>query len=148
MLRTSDVARWTTGEKLHRVEIKGYEKGPGDRHGCPSPGIGLTPDTRELWVCDGHNKAVHIFDNTVMPPKQLQTLTVRDQPGWVTFSIDGTHAYPSTGEVFETRSKKLIASLKDEEGRDLGSEKLLEIDFAGDKPHRTGDQFGIGTTNN
>jgi DNA-binding beta-propeller fold protein YncE len=141
-----EVGDLKTGKMLHRVEIKGYEKGPVDRHGCPSHGVGLTPDNRELWVCDGHNKAVHIFDNTVMPPKQMQTLTVRDQPGWVTFSIDGKHAYPSTGEIFDTRSKKLIKSLKDEEGRDIGSEKLLEIDFAGDKPQRNGDQFGIGTT--
>ena len=79
-----------------------------------------------------------------MPPKQTTTLTVRDQPGWVTFSIDGTHAYPSTGEVFETKSKKLMASLKDETGRDVGSEKLLEVVFDGTRPVRNGDQFGVG----
>ena len=107
----------TTGKVLHRVEVKGYEKGPVKRHGCPSHGVGLTPDETELWLCDGHNNAVHIFDNTVMPPKQMSTITVRDQPGWVTFSIDGKHAYPSTGEVFDTRTKKLIASLQDEQGR-------------------------------
>ena len=94
-----------TGKKLHRVEVQGYQKGPVDRHGCPSHGIGLTPDERELWLSDGHNKAMHVFDNTVMPPKQMTTLALRDQPGWVTFSIDGRHAYPSTGEVFETRTR-------------------------------------------
>src|SRR5439155_16154651 len=78
-----------TGRKLHRVEIQGFEKGPVKRHGCPSHGIGLTPDERELWVSDGHNNAMHIFDNTVMPPKPLTTLNLRDQPGWITFSIDG-----------------------------------------------------------
>ena len=52
-------------------------------------------------MADGHNNAMHIFDNTVMPPKQTQTIMVRDQPGWITFSIDGRHAYPSTGEVFD-----------------------------------------------
>ncbi len=70
---------------------------------------------------------------------------MRDQPGWVTFSIDGRHAYPSTGEVFDVKTKKLIASLKDETGRDIGSEKLLEIVFDGTKPVRNGDQFGVGT---
>src|SRR5205814_440463 len=83
-------------------------------------------------------------DNTSMPPKQIATLKVRDQPGWVTFSIDGTHAWPSTGEVFDVKSKKVIASLTDEDRREIGSEKLLEIDFDGDKPIRNGDQFGIG----
>jgi hypothetical protein len=133
------------GKKLHRVEVQGYQKGPVDRHGCPSHGIGLTPDERELWLSDGHNKAMHVYDNTVMPPKQMTTLPLRDQPGWVTFSIDGRHAYPSTGEVFDVRSKKLITALQDETGRQVGSEKLLEVAFNGNKPVRAGDQFGIGT---
>jgi hypothetical protein len=34
--------------------------------------------------------------------------------------------------------------LKDETGRPVQSEKLLEIIFAGSKPVRCGDQFGIG----
>ena len=130
---------------LGRVgEIQGFEKGPVDRHGCPSHGIGLTPDETEVWVSDGHNKAMHVFDNTVMPPKQKTTLKLRDQPGWITFSIDGKTAWPSTGEVFDVKSKQLIASLKDETGRDIGSEKLLEVVFDGNKVVKTGDQFGIG----
>ncbi len=39
-----------TGQKLHRVEVQGVKMGPVARHGCPSHGIGLTPDERELWV--------------------------------------------------------------------------------------------------
>src|SRR4029453_6783411 len=141
-----EVGDLRTGGKRARGEGQGYQQGPVDRHGCPSHGIGLTPDESELWLCDGHNKAVHVFDNTVMPPKQMTTIQVRDQPGWITFSIDGKHAYPSTGEVFDTRTKKLIAALKDETGREIGSEKLLEIVFDGGKPVRVGDQFGVGTT--
>jgi hypothetical protein len=133
-----------SGKMLYRVEVQGYRKGPVKRHGCPSHGIGLTPDERELWVCDGHNNAVHVFDNTVTPPKQVGTIGVRDQPGWISFSIDGTHAYPSTGEVFDTQSKKRLAALQDEEGRDIGSEKLLEVVFDGKRPVRAGDQFGLG----
>jgi DNA-binding beta-propeller fold protein YncE len=133
-----------TGKKLHRVEVRGYQKGPVARHGCPSHGVGLTPDNKELWLSDGHNSAMHIFDNTVMPPRQVATLKVRDQPGWITFSIDGKYAYPSTGEVFETASKKRVAALQDEVGRQIGSEKLLEVVFDGKKPVRAGDQFGVG----
>jgi hypothetical protein len=133
-----------SGRKLHHVEVQGYEKGPVDRHGCPSHGIGLTPDEKELWLSDGHNKAMHVFDNTVMPPKQMTTLKLRDQPGWVTFSIDGRHAYPSTGEVFDTRTKQMVVALHDESGRQIGSEKLLEVVFDGSKPIRAGDQFGVG----
>ena len=140
-----EIGDLTTGKVLHKVEVQGFQKGPVKRHGCPSHGVGLTPDETELWLCDGHNNAVHVFDNTVMPPKQMTSITVRDQPGWVTFSIDGRHAYPSTGEVFDTRTKKLVTALQDEQGRQVGSEKLLEIVFAGPKPVSNGDQFGLGT---
>jgi len=133
-----------TGKKLDRIEVAGYSRGPVKRHGCPSHGIGLTPDEKELWVADAFNKCIHIFDLTSMPPKPVQTLKLRDEPGWVTFSLDGRLAYPSTGEVFDVASRKIVATLTDEAGRAVESEKMLEIDFEGGKPVRAGDQFGIG----
>jgi DNA-binding beta-propeller fold protein YncE len=139
-----EVGDMRTGQKLHHVEVQGYQPGPVDRHGCPSHGIGLTPDERELWLADGHNKMLHVFDHTVMPPKQTTSIAVRDQPGWITFSLDGRYAYPSTGEVFDTRTKQRVAALSDETGREVGSEKLVEVVFNGPKPVRAGDQFGIG----
>lgn len=131
-------------KKLHRVEVKGFESGPVKRHGCPSHGIGLTPDERELWVCDAYNRRLHVFDATVMPPKQVTSIECREEPGWITFSLDGTLAYPSTGDVFDVRTRKLVAQLTDEEGRSVGSEKLLEVDWANGKPIRAGNQFGVG----
>ncbi|MDB6109250.1 MAG: hypothetical protein JWR69_1000 [Pedosphaera sp.] len=133
-----------SGKVLQRVEIMGFTKGPPARHGCPSHGIGLTPDERELWLADSFNRQIHIFDATVMPPKQVQSIAVRDEPGWVTFSIDGRYAYPSTGDVIAVKTHKLVAELKDEEGREVQSEKLMEIDFEGKEPVRAGDQFGLG----
>jgi hypothetical protein len=139
-----EVGDLVTGQKLYRVEVTGYQQGPTKRHGCPSHGIGLTPDDRELWVTDAFNKRMHIFDATVMPPKQIGEVVLRDEPGWITFSIDGRYAYPSTGDVIDARSRKIIAGLKDEAGRDIQSEKLLEIDFRGTQPVMAGDQFGFG----
>jgi DNA-binding beta-propeller fold protein YncE len=133
-----------TGKKLERVEVQGVERGPVKRHGCPAHGIGLTPDEKEIWLCDGHNDMVHVFDNTVMPPRQIKSIKLREQPGWVTFSLDGKHAWPSTGEIIDIKSKRIIATLTDETGRAVHSEKIVEIDFAGNKPVRTGDQFGLG----
>ena len=133
-----------TGERLHRIEVAGFERGRVKRHGCPSHGIGLTPDESEVWVVDAFNKHVHIFDNTVMPPVQVASIEVRDEPGWVTFSIDGTLAYPSTGDVIDVASREIVATLEDEEGRPVMSEKMLEIDFADGAPIRAGDQFGVG----
>ena len=139
-----EVGDLRTGKMLHRVEVQGYEKGKVKRHGCPSHGIGMTPDDKEIWVTDGANSRLHLFDATVMPPRQIASIKLRDQPGWVTFSIDGTLAYPSTGDVIDTRTRKIITGLTDEQGRQVQSEKLLEIDFRRDRPIRTGDQFGIG----
>jgi DNA-binding beta-propeller fold protein YncE len=139
-----EVGDITTGRVLHRIEVAGYQKGPVKRHGCPSHGIGLTPDEREIWLTDGANSMLHIFDNTVEPPKQLASLPVRDQPGWITFSLDGRHAYPSTGEIFDTTTRKVIATLTDETGRAVQSEKVVEIVFSGSRVVATGDQFGIG----
>lgn len=134
-----------TGKMLHRVEVQGVERGPVKRHRCPSHGVALTPDEKEVWVVDAFNQRLHIFDATVMPPKQVASIQLhREQPGWITFSIDGRYAYPSTGEVIDVKTRKIIAGLKDEHGVDVHSEKLLEIDFNGAQPVRTGDQFGIG----
>jgi hypothetical protein len=139
-----EVGELKTGRMLCRVEVAGYRPGPTKRHGCPSHGIALTPDERELWLTDAANSMLHLFDATVMPPKQLASLRLRDQPGWVTFSLDGRYAYPSTGEVIETKSRRILTTLKDEAGRPIQSEKLQEIIFADGKPVRCGDQFGLG----
>jgi DNA-binding beta-propeller fold protein YncE len=139
-----EVGDLKTGKLLHRVEVSGFEKGPVKRHGCPSHGIAITPDERELWLADGHNDAVHIFDARAMPPKQVATVKLRDSPGWITFSLDGRYAWPSTGEVIDTKTRKIVATLTDETGRAVQSEKVVEVVFAGGKVTRTGDQFGIG----
>jgi DNA-binding beta-propeller fold protein YncE len=139
-----EVGDLESGKKLYRVEVEGYKQGPVKRHGCPSHGIGLTPDEKELWVTDSYNQRVHIFDATVMPPKQVESIRLRDEPGWVTFSLDGRLAYLSTGEVIDTKTRRIVATLSDEHGAAVQSEKMLEIDFRGDRPVRAGDQFGLG----
>lgn len=139
-----EIGDLTTGQKLHHVEVQGFAMGMVKRHGCPSHGIGLTPDEKEIWVTDGHNQHLHYFDATAMPPKQLGSIPVRDDPGWVTFSIDGRFAYPSSGEVIDVTTHKVLTTLEDEQGHHVASEKMLEIDFQGGKPVRNGDQFGIG----
>lgn len=139
-----EVGDLTTGKKLHRVEVAGFKTGPVKRHGCPSHGIGLTPDEKEIWLVDAPNQRLHVFDATLMPPKQLESIQLRDQPGWVTFSLDGKYAYPSTGEVIEVSKRKIVATLRDEHGNHVQSEKMVEIHFSGEKPVEVGDQFGIG----
>jgi DNA-binding beta-propeller fold protein YncE len=135
-----------TGKVLATVDVAGFEKGKPKRHGCPSHGIGLTPDESELWVTDAVNQRLHIYDAEKVPPvKKGEPIMLRDEPGWVTFSIDGQYAYPSTGEVIDTRTRKIVAQLRDETGRDVQSEKMLEIDLDSDgRIIETGNQFGVG----
>jgi hypothetical protein len=62
----------------------------------------------------------------------------------VTFSLDGKYAYPSTGDVIDTATKKIVTVLTDEKGRQVHSEKMVEIHFQDGRPVAAGDQFGLG----
>jgi hypothetical protein len=139
-----EIGDLSTGKKLYRVEVNNYKLGPTKRHGCPSHGVGFTPNEKEIWVCDAANSRLHVFDATVMPPRQTTSIALREQPGWITFSIDGQFAFPSTGEIFDAKTKEIVTALRDERGREVHSEKMLEIDFKDGLPIRTGDQFGLG----
>ncbi len=117
--------------------------GPGLLHG-----IGWTPDEREVWhSSSAGDPHVFVWDMTQpMAPRFKQRLALRSREGshWVTFAIKGDYAYVAPNkdsedgtEIFEVRthaSAGLIGS----------SEDMLEIDFAGGKINRVGDQFGIG----
>jgi len=139
-----EVGDLVSGRKLYRVEVQGFKMGIVKRHGCPSHGIGLSPDEKELWLADAANLRLHVFDATVMPPKQVESVVLRDQPGWVTFTEDGKYCYPSTGDVVERLTRKVVTGLVDEHGEAVQSEKLVEIEFRGGKPIRVADQFGLG----
>jgi DNA-binding beta-propeller fold protein YncE len=139
-----EVADLKTGAILHHVEVPGVTAGKSPTHGIPSHGIAMTQDETEIWIADNANNYVRVFDATVMPPTLKTSVKVRDEPGWITFGIDGRLGYPSTGDVVDVRSKQIVATLQDENGANAESEKMLEIDFAGGKPVTAGDQFGKG----
>jgi len=138
-----EVGDLVNGKKLAHVVVEGWNMGPVRRHGNPSHGIGLTPDEKEIWLCDGHNMRIHVF--SAQPPyQQFTTIPVQDMPGWITFSIDGKYAYPSSGEVIDVKARKILLTLQDEFHNSVQSEKMLEIDFENNKVKRVGDQFGLG----
>jgi DNA-binding beta-propeller fold protein YncE len=140
-----EVGDLRTGKKLYHVEVEGYkQQSQVKRHGCPSHGIALTPDEKELWVADCGNSAIHVFDSTVMPPKQMASIKARDCVGWLSFSMDGRFAYSSTGEIIDVATKKILVALQDETGREVQSEKLLDLTIEGGKVLRAGNQFGVG----
>jgi len=138
-----EVGDLTTGKKLAHVEVEGWETGPVRRHGNPSHGIALTSDEKEIWLADGYNMRLHVF-STSPPYQQLTTIPLGDMPGWISFSIDGKYVYPSSGEVIEAKTRKIITKLQDEFHNNVASEKMVEIDLAGNKAVKAGNQFGIG----
>ena len=147
-----EIADVNTGKILHHVEVKGFgwpdkwnvTPRPRIPHGCPSHGIALTRDEKEVWIVDGINNYIHIFDNTVMPPRQIDSIKTTAGPYWITVGIDGKLAYVSSGDVIDMKTRKIIAQLKDEYGRTMHSEKLLDMVFTEGKLTRVVNQFGNG----
>jgi hypothetical protein len=139
-----EVADLQTGLVLDRVVIEGYQMDLAEKFECPSHGIGLSPDEGELWVADGVDNRLHVFDATTYPPVASTTIEVRAQPRWVTFGIEGEYVYPSTGDVIDRVSRKVVATLEDEHGMFVHSERMLEIQFEGGEPTLAGDQTASG----
>lgn len=138
-----EVGDLKSGEVLAKVVVEGWDKGPVRRHGNPAHGIGLTPDEKEIWLCDGHNMRLHVFQADP-PYQQLTTIPLQDMPGWITFSLDGKYAYPSSGEVIDVETREIITLLKDEHHNYVASEKMIEVHVEDGKIIRAGDQFGLG----
>jgi DNA-binding beta-propeller fold protein YncE len=148
------IADVATGKVLHTVEVQGFPwrdrwfgtPRPRIPHGCPSHGIALTNDEREVWLADGMNDYLHIFDNTVMPPKQIASIKTTSGPYWITVGLDGKLAYVSSGDIVDMKSRKIVGQMKDEYGRTMYSEKLLDMVFTQGKLTRVCNQFGNGLT--
>lgn len=139
-----EVGDLQTGLILDRVLIEGYQMEMAKNFECPSHGIALTRDERELWVADGVDNRLHVFDASTYPPVASTTIAVRAQPRWIMFGIDNRYAYPSTGDVIDRESKEVVATLEDDSGQFVHSERMIEIQFSGTVPISAGDQISTG----
>ena len=141
-----EVADLRTGKMIHRVEVNGFGWNRDRRipHQVPSHGIAMSPDEKEIWVADGVNVFIHVFDATVMPPKQVKSIQMPEVPVWITFGLDGKLVYSSSGDVIDASTKEIVTALKDEFGRPVRSEKIVEVLYVDGKPTRAVDQIGVG----
>jgi DNA-binding beta-propeller fold protein YncE len=112
-------------------------------HGCPSHGIALTPDEKEIWLADGIFKRIHIFSNTG-DPKEIGSIDTPAGTYWLTFGLDGKYAYASSGDIIDVKTHKIVGQMKDEYGRTMYSEKLLDITFDNGHAQRVSNQFANG----
>jgi YVTN family beta-propeller protein len=97
---------------VHRVEAEV----PAEllRTASRSHGIGLTPDERELWMCDVFRDRTYVFDLTREPPRQVAAVVMRGGGYWVCFSPDGKSCYVTEriGDavaVIDTATRKVVA---------------------------------------
>jgi len=134
-----DVVDLQTGKVPHRV-LAGSDPIPHRTHGAA-----FTPDERELWISDQEGKKLFVFDATQTPPKETGHVDLsQGGHGWVTFSLDGRYAWCHTPDVIDAHTRKIVATLKDENGKPVCSSKFIEVHFRNGKVVNMGDQFGLG----
>jgi len=84
------------------------------------------------------------------PLRRYLYVTVPDGAGGtkghrgITFSIDGQYAWPDTGDVIDAKTKKIVATLKDADGKRVVNSKFIEVQFKGNDAIRIGHQLGVG----
>lgn len=122
-----EVGDLLTGLVIERVQLDDYEPGQLAALECPSHGIAFAPGDGELWVADGVGNRLRVFDSTQLPPVHVASIPLARQPRWVMFSRDGRHVYSSSGDVVEASSKRIVATLKDEDGQVVESERMVDV---------------------
>jgi DNA-binding beta-propeller fold protein YncE len=122
------VADLTTGAILFTVPISGFgHKGAGPS--CPSHGVSISPDEKELYVVDAPNSYVHVYDITGLPgspPVQVADVALRGRlsgkktpcaydcfrQGWLHHSRDGHYVFVGdSGDVIDTGLRRTVATL-------------------------------------
>jgi DNA-binding beta-propeller fold protein YncE len=133
-----EIGEVATGKRLGRVQVKGFEPLQG-WHRTTSHGINIRPDQREVWLSNDAGDYLHVFDITKSPPEQMADIKLRGPNGWVTFGLSGDYCYPSSGDVIDARSKRVVGNLgfPIRHARD-GREKLLEVRFRAGRPAEAG----------
>jgi hypothetical protein len=148
-----------TGKILYTVPIKGFTWDPKVfLPTSPSHGISLSPNERELWVMDGPNSRVHVYDVSQVPgkaPRLVASIKLTrpvtgtevpcaydcDRAGWIQHSRNGRFVYVGdSGDVIDTRTRRVVLELQPL----YDSKKMLEIDWRNGLPVYTTTRSGIG----
>ena len=141
-----EVADVETGRVLHRVQVQGFPWTDPPLPLTQSHGVALTPDEKEVWVVDAHNRYVHIFDVTGLPnerPQQIANIDVKDDsnprnlPKWINFSRDGRFVHVSTGAIIDAKNRTIFTKI-------ISSKYFIQIDMEKSEPVRAYSRYGVG----
>jgi len=139
-----EIGEVSTGKVLGRFEVPGAPKGT-------SHGIGMTPDESEIWVADPVNNAWQVWDNPgdgrhpVYNASKIMKPTAGVEHSWLTMSNDGKLAFLGDSSVYDVKTHKEIAVMKDEFGRRIvHTEKVLYLGFKDGKLVEGNNQFAVG----
>ena len=141
-----EVGDLTTGKKLHRVEVPGLQEGPGQAARLPEPRH--RPDARREGAL-GRRRPQPARSTSSTPRRcrrsRSRAIELRDEPGWVTFSLDGRLRLPLDRRGDRRQDAE---DRRRPEGRDRAAtsraRRCSRSTSQGDQPVRTGDQFGVG----
>jgi len=133
-----------TGKILGRFEVPGAPKDT-------SHGLGMTPDESEIWVANPAGDTWEVFDNpgdgrhpVYNASKQMKP-TAGVEHSWITMSNDGKLAFLGDSSVYDVKTHKEIAVMKDEFGRRIvHTEKILYLGFKDGKLVEGNNQFAVG----
>ena len=139
-----EVGDLTTGEKLHRVDVQGFEKGPTKRHGCPSHGIGLTPDEKEIWLTDAANSRCTFSTPRSCRRSKSKASSSAISPAGSRSASTASYAYPSTGDVIEQPDAQDRGPSDRRGGAGRAKREMVEVHLRDREVVRLGNQFGIG----
>ncbi len=125
---------------------------------APSHGISLSADERQLWVIDGPNGFVHVFDVAGVPrhpPRRMADIKLADpltgeqtncsydcaRDGWLLHSRSGCFVYVGdSGDVISAATRRQVAFLP----ALRNSREYLEIDWRSGAPVSTTSRTGLG----
>lgn len=153
------VSSITSGKVLYSQTFPGFTYDPSTfPSSAPSHGISLSPDERQVWVMDGPNSYVHVFDVSHVPaepPKLVANIALPHRmtgqkvlcaydcarDGWLQHSRNGRFVYVGdSGDVLSTRTLKPVGFLP----MLRQSRVMLEIDWRAGVPVATTSRQGMG----
>jgi DNA-binding beta-propeller fold protein YncE len=150
------VSSIVTGKVLYTVPVPGFTVPP-EYSGPVSHGISLTPNEKQVYVMDGPNDYVHVFDVSGLPSTapsllaniKLSPRTGEEDPcpydcgksGWLQATRDGRFVFVGdSGDVIDTSTLKIVNTLAPL----TETRQMLEIDWADGLPVATTTRYGLG----